>query len=88
MDKTAAVKALARYEYLRTFNPRQFKDLWQRNVRGEGSFDQLVDEAIANRKVEHMRYVPGDDGLEHNDHPLRHWDRTCPACNGSLDQSR
>lgn len=23
----------------------------------------------------------------HTDHPVRHWDRTCPACNASIDYS-
>jgi hypothetical protein len=23
----------------------------------------------------------------HDDHPLRHWSRTCPACNASIDYS-
>lgn len=23
--------------------------------------------------------------VSHNDHPARHWDRTCPACNASLE---
>ena len=25
--------------------------------------------------------------ISHTDHPIRHWDRTCPACNESLSQA-
>jgi len=30
------------YDYIRTLNPRQFTDLWTRNVSGEGAFDELL----------------------------------------------
>ncbi|MBX3288346.1 MAG: hypothetical protein KF855_03280 [Acidobacteria bacterium] len=33
-----------RYEYLRTLTPRQFAELCERNIKGEGTFDDLVDE--------------------------------------------
>lgn len=32
-----------RYETVRRLNPRQFTELWQANLRGEGTFDDLVD---------------------------------------------
>ena len=32
-----------RYEKLRKLNPRQFAELKQRNIAGEGKFDELVD---------------------------------------------
>jgi hypothetical protein len=32
-----------RHEYLRTLNPLQFAALHERNIRGEGRFDDLVD---------------------------------------------
>jgi hypothetical protein len=34
----------ARYEKLRKLNPRQYADLWQRNLTGEKRFDEWVDE--------------------------------------------
>lgn len=33
-----------RYEKVRRMNPQQFKELWYRNIAGEGRFDDLVDE--------------------------------------------
>ena len=33
----------SRYEKLRKLSPRQFADLYQRNLNGEGRFDDLVD---------------------------------------------
>lgn len=33
-----------RYEKLRKLNPRQFTELYERNIRGEGRFDDLVDQ--------------------------------------------
>lgn len=27
-----------------------------------------------------------EDGLPHTDHPMRHYDRTCPACNTALPE--
>jgi predicted RNase H-like nuclease (RuvC/YqgF family) len=36
-----------RYEYLRRLNPRQFSELCQSNIRGDGTFDDLVDRRIA-----------------------------------------
>jgi len=36
----------ARYEYVRTLKPEQFKALFNRNIAGEGHFDCLVDAAI------------------------------------------
>jgi hypothetical protein len=38
--------AHARYEYVRKLSPRQFTELWTRNINGEGAFDDLVDAAI------------------------------------------
>lgn len=38
-----------RYEYLRTLNPREFKELWEKNIRGQAPFDRLVDEGIRDR---------------------------------------
>lgn len=33
-----------RYEIVRNLNPRQFAELYARNLAGEGAFDALVDE--------------------------------------------
>ena len=44
------VKAAERYELVRTLTPHEFKILWQRNISGEGYFDDLVDKLIAERK--------------------------------------
>lgn len=41
-------KASDRYEVLRKLNPRQFAELYQRNIKGE-SFDRLVDELVEAR---------------------------------------
>ena len=32
----------ALYEKIRRLNPREFADLYERNIRGEGNFDDLV----------------------------------------------
>lgn len=40
----------ARYEYVRRLNTRQFAELYQRNIRGEGAFDDLVDRLIKEGK--------------------------------------
>lgn len=32
-----------RYEKLRVLNPRQFAELYERNLAGDGAFDALVD---------------------------------------------
>jgi hypothetical protein len=37
-----AIHAAERYEKVRILNPRQFKALWDRNMKGE-RFDDLVD---------------------------------------------
>lgn len=36
-----------RYEFVRTLNPRQFTELWTRNINDQGFFDDLVDAAMA-----------------------------------------
>lgn len=36
-----------RYEYLRRFNPRQFQELWNKNLNGAGGFDDLIDAMMA-----------------------------------------
>jgi len=42
-----AREAEARYELLRRLNPNQFTSLYRDNISGKGSFDDLVDAAIA-----------------------------------------
>jgi len=32
-----------RYDKVRKMNPKQFWDIWERNLIGEGSFDELLD---------------------------------------------
>ncbi len=48
-DAMAEIKKLRvahrRYEALRRVNPRQFMDLWNRNLKGE-KFDALVDDLV------------------------------------------
>lgn len=39
--------AAARYEYVRKLNPRQFTELYIRNLNGQGAFDDLVDAAMS-----------------------------------------
>lgn len=41
-----AAKGHARYEALRCLNPREYTDMWRRNLAGEGRFDELVDELV------------------------------------------
>lgn len=43
------VKMSERYELLRTLTPHEFKELWNRNISGEGYFDSLVDKMIESR---------------------------------------
>jgi hypothetical protein len=40
----------ARYNYVRTMNPREFSALWEVNLRGEQRFDDLVDARIKQRE--------------------------------------
>ena len=40
----------ARYNYVRTMNPREFSALWEVNLRGEQRFDDLVDARIRQRE--------------------------------------
>ena len=39
-----------RYEKLRKLNPRQFAELYERNIKGEGLFDDLVDQLPPKEK--------------------------------------
>ena len=40
------VKMAMRYEVLRKFNPKQFLDLYTRNIMNNEKFDDMVDELI------------------------------------------
>ena len=42
----------ARYEFIRTLHPHEFANLWRENVAGRGTFDDLVDAAIEQRKTD------------------------------------
>jgi hypothetical protein len=42
----------ARYNYVRTMNPREFGALWEINLRGGQRFDELVDARIKQREEE------------------------------------
>lgn len=44
LDKVAEMAE--RYEIVRNLNPRQFAELYARNLAGEGAFDVLVDELV------------------------------------------
>jgi multidrug resistance efflux pump len=37
-------RSAARYEKVRRMNVHEFKELYDRNLRGEGAFDELVDQ--------------------------------------------
>lgn len=39
-------RGYARYEFVRTLSAREFSELFNRSISGEGQFDDLVDEAI------------------------------------------
>lgn len=40
------VRGWLRYEAVRRLNARQYAELCQRNIKGEGSFDDLVDQLV------------------------------------------
>lgn len=46
------------------------------DVRGTESYERkrFLDEIDRLRKL-----IPNENTLPHNDHPMRHYDRTCPA---------
>lgn len=50
MDINPILLAARRYEKVRKLNPQQFAELWQRNINGEGSFDDLVDRLHPDEK--------------------------------------
>ena len=39
-----------RYEFLRTLTPREYAKLWRRALASEGTFDEIVDEAIKKKR--------------------------------------
>lgn len=43
------IKAAKRYELVRTLNPREFKQLWARNIKHGEGFDGMIDELIKAR---------------------------------------
>jgi hypothetical protein len=43
------LQAAKRYELVRTLNPREFKQLWARNIKHGEGFDGLVDDLIKAR---------------------------------------
>jgi DNA repair exonuclease SbcCD ATPase subunit len=51
-DAESNRRAHARYEHVRRLNVRQFADLFERNLHGEGAFDDLVDAALGNAEGE------------------------------------
>ena len=59
-------KAAQRYEKVRCLNPRQFKELWDRNIRGEGAFDDLVDrldpQYLSDDPRDYVEDWPGENG--------------------------
>ena len=44
------IRDAARYRRLRLFSPRQFAELYQANISGAGTFDELVDIEVAHRE--------------------------------------
>lgn len=36
----------ARYEALRCLNPREYTEMWRRNLAGDARFDDMVDELV------------------------------------------
>lgn len=43
-------KGFERYEYVRTLAPIHFIALWEKSIRGEGRFDDLVDAALQEQR--------------------------------------
>lgn len=39
-----------RYEFLRTLTPQEYAKLWRRALASEGTFDEIVDEAIKKKR--------------------------------------
>ena len=39
-----------RYEFLRTLSPREYAKVWRRALASEGTFDEIVDEAIKKKR--------------------------------------
>jgi hypothetical protein len=58
-ERDALLVGDARYEYLRRLTPRQFAELHERNIKGEGRFDELVDGAISAAEGEAVRESKG-----------------------------
>lgn len=44
------IQAAKRYELVRTLNPREFKQLWVRNIKHGEGFDAMVDELVKARE--------------------------------------
>lgn len=41
-----AAQGHARYEALRCLNPRDYTEMWRRNLAGDARFDDMVDELL------------------------------------------
>ena len=41
-----AAQSHARYEALRCLNPREYTEMWRRNLAGDARFDNMVDELV------------------------------------------
>jgi len=41
-----AAQGHARYEALRCLNPREYTEMWRRNLAGDERFDDMVDELV------------------------------------------
>jgi hypothetical protein len=55
------------------------------NERIDAIYKQVLDEACENPLYRFAELVRQDEREQaekqtHTDHPMRHWDRTCPAC--------
>lgn len=64
--------AHARYEYLRTLNPQQFKSLYERNIKGEGGSMTSLTQIDNKRRWQHDRLSQRSAW-----HPDRHAESRC-----------
>lgn len=57
-----AEKSASLYEHIRTLNPRQFAELWQRHLASETPFDELV--AVSRYASKHWQLLEDDASRE------------------------
>jgi hypothetical protein len=74
-------KSIRRPSYCKTEEQKQAEAAWKSAARGGNFYLNGVPTAD-------MAFVMGwlERSRAHTDHPSKHWDRTCPACQGATDE--